>query len=417
MHTSMTALRRATVQPLGPIARLRHAVPTLGLAATRQAWRHSDSAGTTNFLASSAPAHAALWYSSHSPASSTTAPVFSLITEGQEALSFQVTNIAGAGHYLEIRNPGDEIVAKLGPLQRVDEPEAAILFDGSLFQAVAADATGYPEMTQASPPIPCFRTLGDTEAWPFIGGFREPFALPPIAQLDDGSHLGVHFSSGPESPSPHVTTTHVECRYHIRGEGDTLQDILAANPSLAQELPALRLSVKAEPTYLTTNPLDDGSTEFQFVGGETYRVRLPKDADTLPSIENIVTRESILAALSEYEVPQNPDEKKAIMIHIEGGEHNNTSWPFLTNEAIELLVDTLGFDVIVLNIPSMDREVDGGVTPNHEIVFSNPNNLIIETAKLEDVPEGWNRVVLNINPHAKYKDCGPSELTVTAVPS
>ena len=105
------------------------------------------------------------------------------------------------------------------------------------------------------------------------------------------------------------------------------------------------------------------------------------------------------------------------MIHIEGGEHNNTSWPFLTNEAIELLVDTLGFDVIVLNIPSMDREVDGGVTPNHEIVFSNPNNLIIETAKLEDVPEGWNRVVLNINPHAKYKDCGPSELTVTAVPS
>jgi kynurenine formamidase len=84
------------------------------------------------------------------------------------------------------------------------------------------------------------------------------------------------------------------------------------------------------------------------------------------------------------------------------------NWPYLTNEAMKFIKEK-GFRIIALNLPSLDREIDGGRTSNHKIFFQNENNLIIESADFSNVPLGNIQVNLVLGDVDAFVDCATCE--------
>ena len=104
---------------------------------------------------------------------------------------------------------------------------------------------------------------------------------------------------------------------------------------------------------------------------------------------------------------------KVLLIDLLGEEDCMANWAYLTNEAMKYIVQELGVEVVVVNTASVDRESDGGFVPNHKIIFENRHHLVIELAKLSQLDASLGSVMLNIEPHDTYADCGPSKLQFT----
>lgn len=81
-----------------------------------------------------------------------------------------------------------------------------------------------------------------------------------------------------------------------------------------------------------------------------------------------------------------------------GRDFSGSNWPYLTREAMALLCGDGGFGVehVLINLPSVDREDDGGVLQNHRMVFRYPAGSppLDVASQRQSVVEGKRRLLL-----------------------
>jgi len=114
----------------------------------------------------------------------------------------------------------------------------------------------------------------------------------------------------------------------------------------------------------------------------------------------VVSRKKLEVELQRFKEPQ----ADVLLIEMIGEEDKLGDWAYLTNEAVQMVVDR-GFRMIALNIPSMDREADGMRTSNHKLIFDDPNRLILESARFDGVPLGPIEVELVLQDLGAFVDC------------
>jgi len=140
--------------------------------------------------------------------------------------------------------------------------------------------------------------------------------------------------------NPHGNGTHTECIGHIVDDPVCVSD-LAIAPLLAA-------------TVVSIRPVSLGSSQ------ETYGGRHGPD-------DQVVTAAALQNALRGG--PDGFLEGLLIRTLVESGDRRRRRWtgtnpPYLSNEAIAL-VDGLGIDHLLVDLPSLDREDDGGAVVNH----------------------------------------------------
>jgi kynurenine formamidase len=226
---------------------------------------------------------------------------------------------------------------------------------------------------------------------PFIGDPATNVFFEP-KQKGDG-WVGVRCHHTKASPSPHLIGTHIESASHVSGFGKVIGAVLQDNPIFSQPLRAFHAQVVAENVPIQRIEVANGETTFCFSSGDTYKLESEKNFDDFP-VEEVVTRDMLARSLERM-----PGDTDAVLISFQDHEDTINNWPYLTNEAVQLLVGR-GIRLIGLNIPSMDREVDGGRTSNHKIIFQDENRLIVELLALKDAPTGRLMLALNPQPHS-----------------
>ncbi|MFN2501773.1 MAG: cyclase family protein [Pyrinomonadaceae bacterium] len=193
---------------------------------------------------------------------------------------------------------------------------------------------------------------------------------------------------------PHCNGTHTECVGHITNERisviDCIKDVM---------VPALLASVAPE-------ALEAGEAP------EAYPF-------SLTSEDRLITR-SVL----ERKIGDNHDAKALIVRTLPNDDSKLTRRygdeipPFFSTEAMEFIVEC-GFEHLLVDLPSIDRTVDGGQLSNHRIFWNvapgsfetNPdsriNSTITELIYVPDsVPDGEYLLNLQIAPFAS--DASPS---------
>jgi hypothetical protein len=255
--------------------------------------------------------------------------------------------------------------------------------------------------------IDCYRALGENT--PFINVDQE-LSLE-VHRTQKGGFRGVRFSTKPDNISPHISRTHCESSLHVlcRPIASSLADVVAAKPELNVIMPGL--SIKAEPANCaevgyTLEEKEDDEKIFRFEN-DSYTIYSDRPVEHSSfQADRIVTKETVRTAVHRATGGATSQRVKVILIDLVGEEECMKGWAFLSNEATEYLVNELEVEVIVLNTPSIDRESDGGLVPNHKAVFSKKHNLVVELARLSHLGEGFGDVLLDIEPHNTYADCG-----------
>lgn len=185
--------------------------------------------------------------------------------------------------------------------------------------------------------------------------------------------------------NPHGNGTHTECVGHISRENYTINQCL-------KEFHFKALLVSVEPELMV-----NGEAKDQVVTGSVLK--------------------QATAALNK-----NFQDCKAILIRTrpnaaEKVTHNysNTNPAYLSVDAIDWILDN-GFDHLVLDLPSVDKEVDGGILAGHHRFWEYPENTrlyrtITELAYFpDDLTDGV--YLLNIHITSLESDASPSKLIV-----
>ena len=229
---------------------------------------------------------------------------------------------------------------------------------------------------------------------PFIGTSQEPVAFNP--ERTPSGWRGVECTHSTHCPSPHLTGSHIESAAHVFGDGIGISQVFERNSEYKKSLKAFHVQVSAEKAVVKRIEVVDGISTIVFASNETYMM-IHKKFPELPTDDRIVTRQALERAMIDVCGVQ------VVLIAFQNEEACVSNWPYLTNEATAFLVEK-GIMIVGLNIPSIDREIDGGMTSNHKILFANHNRLIMESLSLSDAPSGC--VALEINPYnlGSYND-------------
>ena len=127
--------------------------------------------------------------------------------------------------------------------------------------------------------------------------------------------------------------------------------------------------------------------------------------------DRILTKEQIQTAIKG-----NPE---AIVIrtlpnHLEkiGHQYSNTNWPYLTVEAAQYISD-IGIKHLLIDLPSVDREIDGGRMISHRAFWNYPANTRYDSTitELIFVPESVvdGAFFINIQIASFENDASPSK--------
>jgi len=255
--------------------------------------------------------------------------------------------------------------------------------------------------------LKCYRELVDKS--PFIP--KDLVLSISVEKVGDESYKGVNFANTVENISPHISQTHCECALHVycREVASSLSDTLAAKDELTRSLPALHIKVApvAAAGLIASTSTSDGVHKAHF-GTDSYSILSGKEVTTDTfATDRIITLSAVQAAVGQH----SESNFKVLLIDLIGEEEVMGNWAFLTNEAMSYIINDLGVEVVVVNTASVDRESDGGFVPNHKIIFENRHHLVIELAQLSHLEHGQLGIVLlNIEPHNTYADCGSSKL-------
>ncbi len=216
----------------------------------------------------------------------------------------------------------------------------------------------------------CVRTF--TTDLPFIGTSQTTCILTP--KLEKGKWVGVQCIHKKGKQSPHLTGTHIESSRHIIGDAQPLSTILKSNPHYLKKMEGLHIKVQHEEQYVTE--IQHSGTDQQcvrFSSGETYNISINVP---LQSLEKVVTKKQLQKAIGNQCIHAG----SMLLLQFEGCDDEITNWPYLTNEAMQFLFDCK-ISLLALNIPSCDREKDGGKTSNHKLFLTiqiisllNPHN-------------------------------------------
>jgi kynurenine formamidase len=93
-------------------------------------------------------------------------------------------------------------------------------------------------------------------------------------------------------------------------------------------------------------------------------------------------------------------------------DYSNSNPPYLSNDAIEYILD-LGYNHLLIDLPSIDKEVDGGVLAAHHLFWNYPENTKTERTITEliyvpnDVYDG--SYLLNLQIASFENDATPSK--------
>jgi len=259
--------------------------------------------------------------------------------------------------------------------------------------------------------IMCYRKVQDGRL-PFIKYSDATLSLS--VKKEGASFKGVQFNHSKESPSPHVTITHIESAFYVfggkkKGDDERLEATLERHPYLLEPLKALCIEVK--PTLSDVKQVE----ELWLLGKESYKVTTALHPNPH---EYIVTKESIVQALKNQKISSTVN-VQAILIKIHGGESYSKDWPYLTNEAMNFIMTQFDPSVVAINTPSLDREKDEGVTSNHKIVFKDLDRLVLELGDFSQLNSGLYRIKLNpkLEKSIHLEDCAPSLLVAQKIES
>lgn len=149
--------------------------------------------------------------------------------------------------------------------------------------------------------------------------------------------------------NPHGNGTHTECVGHIVDEPVAVGE-LATTPLV----PAV---------VLTVQPVELGDS------GESY------DGVSAPD-DRVVTRDALEAAFVRARATSSFCTAIVIRTLPNAPDKTNQSYsganpPYPTSDAVDWLLE-MGCEHVVLDLPSLDREDDGGTLPNHHLFFGVP---------------------------------------------
>ena len=159
----------------------------------------------------------------------------------------------------------------------------------------------------------------------------------------------------------HCSGTHTETASHVFSDADSIGNLLDLN-----FLPAVLISLNPESNlddkYHSTITLDD-----RIISKEMLKESLASETEFIDCI--------IIRTL-----PNSEDKKSK--------NYNNSSHPFLSNDAVYFLKDK-GVKHIIIDTPSIDKSDDGGQLKNHKLFFLNDDktinkNTVTELAYIPD---------------------------------
>lgn len=238
---------------------------------------------------------------------------------------------------------------------------------------------------------------------PFIGTSQDDIALY-VAPTEDGWQ-GVNCVHSHDKPNPHLTSSHIESAAHVLGNGKGVEQVFQENPEYSQRLKAVLVCVRAEPVACEQIECNKGITTLRFTGGDTYQLIQNQGPATVQ--DRIITRQALMEAMHAVK------ECKVLLLECTGDQETISDWPYMTNEATSYLVEK-GVRILGVNIPSLDRESDGGMTSNHKILFADPDRLIIESLVLKNIPKGELQIELRPQQFGDFNDtvaCNPVVFT------
>lgn len=273
-------------------------------------------------------------------------------------------------------------------------------------------------------------------------------------QLGNAQYRGVRFCNHTHCISPHISRTHCECALHVLGEeiAPTLQDVLALHPQLTSSslvavmIPLSPLKVKELNTQVTVNEIKElGCYDISIGNGDHYYIA-PSSEEALGSLsarsdlgkkfeEDFIVTSSMIDEMlrTDSAVIARASEVEVVCLSLKGHEDTMENWPFLSTTAVHRLLELfVGAKVVVLNTPSIDRESDGGMVPNHKAVFcpeslhlpasrnieveshKSLERLIVELANFSSLDLAkpcLGNIQLSITPHPSYLDCGDCKVS------
>lgn len=252
---------------------------------------------------------------------------------------------------------------------------------------ITNDVTGIEKAGQATSVVSIRKTYEGS--LPFIGDSNATVSLVP--EPNGSGWIGVQCIHSELVRSPHLTGSHIESARHVFGDGMAVKEVL-----LNYKTPLNALHVQLEAQQIAIDQIESlGQViTFRFASGDTYQL-VHKETFTDFPTDYVITRAQLQEAIGDLK-------EKVVLICLTGHEQTIHNWPYLTNDAVDLLVEK-GVEIIGLNIPSFDRETDGGLTSNHKRFFADQTHLIVESLALEKAPCG--RVALTLNPEPGYDGC------------
>jgi len=178
--------------------------------------------------------------------------------------------------------------------------------------------------------------------------------------------------------NPHGHGTHTECVGHISKEKESVNECVK-NFFFTSQLISIEPEQKEDDLIITKNQIETHISQ---------------------NIESLIIRT----------LPNGEDKKNKA--------YSNTNPPYLEKKAAELLRE-LGVKHLLIDLPSVDKEQDGGVLAAHHAFWDYPNNTRLDCSITEliyvpsTIADG--NYLLNLNFAPFHNDASPSRPTLYAL--
>jgi kynurenine formamidase len=186
--------------------------------------------------------------------------------------------------------------------------------------------------------------------------------------------------------NPHGNGTHTECVGHISHEEYSINQCL-------KEFHFISVVVTVEPQ----TEMNPDEKQDRIISKDLLENAVSKLGGLLADVNALVVRSS-----------PNPSSKCSF-------NYSNTNPTYFSKEAIEY-VNELGVDHLIVDLPSIDREEDGGELIGHHVFWDYPNNPQTQKTitELVYVPEAVQdgKYFMNIQITSLENDASPSKIVL-----
>lgn len=189
--------------------------------------------------------------------------------------------------------------------------------------------------------IPLKAGEDNVNAW-----YVDPVSIEPVMteQFTGDVNLGGSVNFRNIALNPHGNGTHTECVGHISKEFYSLNQCLKSFHFFAG--------------VITVTPIEHKNEKFNETDLIITGEMLKKAYERLDAIENIKA-----IVIRTY-----PNDKEKLR-----RQYSNSNPPYLTDDAMEW-INAMGFDHLLIDLPSVDRELDHGKLSTHHLFWDYPKN-------------------------------------------